>query len=96
MYKSDTEKAPTVEKSFFDFPDELKEMMLQQIGNEVRIVRRNAGLTQMELARRIGHKHNTYIRRLEKGQESITIYQLARISAAMGCDMVIGIVPKSS
>lgn len=54
-----------------------------RLGSEVRRVRTQLGLTQAELARRMGVKA-PYVAGLEAGTRNITLGQLANIADALG------------
>ncbi len=53
------------------------------LGDELRTARKDAGLSQEELASRAG-LHRTYISLLERGLRSPTVDVLLRLCAAMG------------
>jgi transcriptional regulator with XRE-family HTH domain len=60
------------------------------VGSEVRSARRAAGLTQAELARRLGTSPS-YVTNVEAGRLNLTIGQLARIADALGADLHISL-----
>jgi transcriptional regulator with XRE-family HTH domain len=62
------------------------------VGHEVRSARRAAGLTQAELARRLGTSP-AYVTNVEAGRLNLTIGQLARIADALGADLRISLPP---
>jgi len=57
----------------------------QVLGERLRALRKAAGITQAELARRTGI-HRPNIARLESGRHTPSLETLARITAAMGAD----------
>jgi ribosome-binding protein aMBF1 (putative translation factor) len=59
-----------------------------ELGEEVRRLREAAGLSQMELARRI-RSTQPAIARLEAGGVAPTIETLERIAAALGLDLAV-------
>jgi transcriptional regulator with XRE-family HTH domain len=58
-------------------------MSLQQIGERIRYARERAGLTQEELAKRIG-KSQKAVSGYEKGQRAIRIDELPTLAEALG------------
>ncbi|HWQ22809.1 MAG TPA: helix-turn-helix transcriptional regulator [Gaiellaceae bacterium] len=58
------------------------------VGREVRSSRRAVGLTQAELARRLGTSPS-YVTNVEAGRLNLTVGQLARIADALGADLHI-------
>jgi transcriptional regulator with XRE-family HTH domain len=59
---------------------------LQQIGNNLRKIRNNAGFSQQELADNSNVAKST-IQRIEKGELNPSILLLKNISEAMGVDL---------
>jgi ribosome-binding protein aMBF1 (putative translation factor) len=64
------------------------------VGSAVRAARRQAGLSQVELARRAGTSQPS-IARLERGLVSPTVVSLDRIARALGTELVIDFEPVS-
>lgn len=52
---------------------------------KLREVRINKGLTQYQLARILGFKHNTAISRYETGRKKPNLETAQRIALALGC-----------
>jgi len=55
----------------------------RQLGDEVRTARKAAGLTQAELAKRLG-TNPTYVTNVEAGRANPTVGQIANIANALG------------
>jgi len=62
------------------------------VGSAVRAARRRAGVSQAELARRVGTSQPT-IARLEQGRVSPTVMSLDRIARALHTELVIDFEP---
>jgi HTH-type transcriptional regulator/antitoxin HipB len=60
----------------------------KQIGAIIRRARRNAGLTQVDLGKRIGLRQAT-ISRLEKGEEETKLSTLLAVLSALGLEIII-------
>jgi len=60
----------------------------KQIGAIIRRARRNAGLTQIDLGKRIGLRQAT-ISRLEKGEEQTKLSTLLAVLSALGLEIII-------
>jgi HTH-type transcriptional regulator/antitoxin HipB len=60
----------------------------KQIGAIIRRARRNAGLTQTDLGKRIGLRQAT-ISRLEKGEEETKLSTLLAVLSALGLEIII-------
>jgi transcriptional regulator with XRE-family HTH domain len=56
------------------------------VGQEVRRARKEAGLTQAEVAARLDTSP-TYITNVEAGRLNLTLGQLTRVAAAIGADL---------
>jgi HTH-type transcriptional regulator/antitoxin HipB len=67
----------------------------KQIGAIIRRARRNAGLTQTDLGKRIGLRQAT-ISRLEKGEEETRLSTLLDALSALALEIVIGKRGKAS
>jgi transcriptional regulator with XRE-family HTH domain len=61
-------------------------------GALVTIARRRAGISQTELARRVGRDVGT-ISRYERGERQLTVSTLRQLLAACGFDLTLGIAP---
>lgn len=58
------------------------EVTAKLLGDEVRRARTEAGLSQVELARRLGISRS-YVSNLEAGRVNVTVGQLANVAAAL-------------
>ena len=58
----------------------------QAVGRALRELRKRAGLTQEQVAERMGTS-STYLSRLEAGQRDIRLSTLLRLLAALGADL---------
>lgn len=63
--------------------DEIKGDFLR---NRIAVIRKKAGLSQKELAARLGVKQST-LSRWEKEDANLTLATLRKIAAALGCDV---------
>lgn len=59
--------------------------MYQELGRRARSARRKAGLTQQEVADRIGLSR-TSVTNIERGNQQILLHMLYRLAAALGTD----------
>lgn len=57
--------------------------LLRIIGQRVRTLREGRGWSQEELARRTG-RHFTYLGRIERGEQNVTVEVLLEVAAALG------------
>ncbi|MDP9385843.1 MAG: helix-turn-helix domain-containing protein [Actinomycetota bacterium] len=62
------------------------EILAKQVGEAVRSARRQASLTQAQVAERLGVSP-PYVANVEAGRENITLGQLANIAAALGAGL---------
>lgn len=60
-----------------------KEVLLKQLGEKIREIRKDKGLTQTDLAHKVG-KDQQVIHRLEIGDFNPTIYFLYEIAVGLG------------
>jgi transcriptional regulator with XRE-family HTH domain len=60
--------------------DEIK--FLQQLGQRIRAVREDKGLTQLQLAERSG-LHRTFIGAVERGERNVSLLNLRLIAKAL-------------
>lgn len=58
----------------------------QAVGRALRALRKRAGLTQEQVAERMGTS-STYLSRLEAGQRDIRLSTLLRLLVALGADL---------
>lgn len=61
-------------------------------GSIITIARRRAGLSQAELARRVGRDVGT-ISRYERGERQLSVSTLRELLAACGFDLTLGLSP---
>jgi len=66
------------------------EITAKQVGAQVRLSRKHAGLSQRELGTRLGAS-GSYIANVEAGRENLTVGQLANIAAALGAGLEISL-----
>lgn len=59
------------------------EVAAQAVGEEIRRARKELGLTQLEVAGRLGASQS-YVANVEAGRENLTIGKLAQIAGALG------------
>jgi transcriptional regulator with XRE-family HTH domain len=65
-------------------PRKRKLPLLRAFGELVRTKREAAGLSQEELAFRVG-LHRTYVGSVERGERNITLANIYRLAKALGC-----------
>jgi transcriptional regulator with XRE-family HTH domain len=63
-----------------------KSILLQEIGNKVRDLRKESGLSQEELAEK-AQLHRTYVGMIERAEKNITITNLMKIANALSVDI---------
>lgn len=73
------------------FEEEKKKIRL---GYQIFLAREKAGVTQAELARRLGTRQSN-ISRLEQGDYNFTVEMLERIAQALQSELKIEIVPRA-
>src|SRR3954470_1273580 len=61
--------------------------VMQRIGTLVRDARRHRGLTQLQLAERLGTSQSA-VARIEQGGQNLTLELLGRLSAALGSELI--------
>src|SRR3954468_17624458 len=61
--------------------------VMQRIGVLVRDARRHRGLTQLQLAERLGTSQSA-VARIEQGGQNLTLDLLGRLSAALGSELI--------
>jgi transcriptional regulator with XRE-family HTH domain len=64
------------------------ELTARIVGQEVRRARKEAGLTQAEVAARL-ETSPTYVTNVEAGRLNLTLGQLTRVAAAIGADLQV-------
>jgi transcriptional regulator with XRE-family HTH domain len=67
-----------------------------RVGNEMRIARIAAGLSQRELARRAGMSHSAIGRMERLGIRRLTIDRLATVAAILGLELRVNLLPRGS
>lgn len=63
-----------------------KEQLLKKIGNRIRDIRKEKGITQVELANSIG-KDQQSVQRLEKGNINPSFYYLYEVANGLDIDV---------
>lgn len=63
-----------------------KKKILVSFGDKVRLIRKDLGLSQEELADRAG-LHRTYIGMIERGEKNITLINIEKIAKALDVDI---------
>lgn len=67
------------------------EITSQLLGQAIRKTRREAGMTQADVAKRL-HTSTPYISRFENGKTNLTVGQLAAIADALDAELRIELV----
>ena len=65
----------------------LDKQLRQAIGQRLRDLRREAGISSQETLAHQAGVHRTYIGRLERGESGVTVEALAAVSAALGVSL---------
>ena len=60
--------------------------LADRLAESLRHMRREAGVTQAEMAKRLGLSQST-IARAEKGNQNLTLKMIDELCAALGCDV---------
>jgi transcriptional regulator with XRE-family HTH domain len=63
-----------------------KKDILTIFGDRVRLMRKDLGLSQEELADKVG-LHRTYIGMIERGEKNITLINIEKIAKALNADI---------
>lgn len=69
-------------------PDVTTSCDVTSVGVRLRALRRAAGLTQLQFARRLGTTQSA-VARLEVGQQRLSLSALQRAAAEVGCDVTV-------
>lgn len=77
------EKMRAFEKRAAKFAQKCKKESLAELGEEVRKARKNAGVTQEQLANMLNTKKSV-ISRVEKGDQNLTVEYIIKIAIALG------------
>lgn len=65
------------------------------VEEQIKVIRKALGISQVQLAKKLGFSSNVPIVKMEKGQiENPTIDTLKKYAEALGCELVIRFVPK--
>ena len=63
--------------------------------SQLELIRKALGMTQIQLAKKLGYKSNVPVAKLEGGNnKNPTIETLKNYANALGCELLIGFVPK--
>ena len=73
-----------------------RELARLQIANQIAKLREHAGISQAELARRIGTKQAGVARMERTSYRGYTVGTLAKIAAATGARLEVKLVPRTS
>lgn len=65
----------------------------QGFGARLHQLRRSSGLTQEQLARRLGINRTTLVN-IEKGRQRVAVHQLVEFAQVLGCDPVDLLPPR--
>ena len=71
-----------------------EELQRLRIAEKIRQARKQAGLSQRELAKRIRTTQSVVSRLESNNNERLSLQTLLKISAALNCDLVIDLQPK--
>lgn len=63
-----------------------------EFGRDLRVARRRAGLTQQQLADRLGITQ-PYVSQVERGERNLTLSAVAAFVVAVGCTYAIELIP---
>ncbi len=65
------------------------------IEEQIRVIRKALGMSQIQLAKKLGFSSNVPIVKMENGQiENPTIDTLKKYAEALGCELLVRFVPK--
>ncbi len=64
----------------------IKRTLLIKLGEKIRKIRKDASLSQEELAHK-AKLHRTYIGMIERGEKNITLTNIDKISRALGTEI---------
>ena len=80
-------------KSIKNLPEWLKQFLAPE--DQIKMIRTAFGMTQNQLAKKIGFNSNTPIAKLEnKEKENPTIETLKKYARALECELLIRFIPK--
>ena len=80
-------------KSIKNLPEWLKQFLAPE--DQIKMIRTAFGMTQTQLAKKIGFNSNTPIAKLEnKEKENPTIETLKKYAHALECELLIRFIPK--
>ncbi len=71
------------QRFYENFVKESRAELLQELGEKIRNARKDAGVTQKELAKRLQTKR-TAISRIESGRQNLTVESLIKIASTLG------------
>jgi transcriptional regulator with XRE-family HTH domain len=64
------------------------ELALAWLGRRIAELRKAQGLTQDQLAERLGHSSSKHLSRVEGGKKNLSVRNLAKIADALGTDLL--------
>jgi predicted DNA-binding mobile mystery protein A len=65
------------------------------VEEQIKVIRKALGISQVQLAKKLGFSSNVPIVKMEKGQiENPTIDTLKKYAEALGCELLVRFVPK--
>ena len=79
-------------KSLRDLPEWLKQFLAPE--DQIKIIRTAFGMTQNQLAKKIGFSSNVPVTELENKEKEPTIGTLKKYASALECELLIRLIPK--
>jgi transcriptional regulator with XRE-family HTH domain len=63
------------------------DQVIQEVGHRVAALRKKLGMTQAELAEKLGSSYQN-VARIERGEQNLTIRTMVKLAAALGVRML--------
>ena len=79
-------------KSLKDLPEWLKQFLAPE--DQIKMIRTSFGMTQNQLAKKIGFSSNVPVTELENKEKEPTIGTLKKYARALECELLIRFIPK--
>ena len=79
-------------KSLKDLPEWLRQFLAPE--EQIKMIRTTLGMTQNQLAKKIGFSSNVPVTELENKEKEPTIETLKKYASALECELLIRFVPK--